>query len=76
MDGALRDIPKDGWEYEPIEPTAFGISKGGHVAHFSSFFWYFSSTRAKVQSSGTKTWISVKTNLGRTFTLSLLVVEI
>ena len=38
MDGALRDIPKDGWEYEPIGPTAFGISKGGHVANFSFFF--------------------------------------
>ena len=37
MDGALRDIPKDGWEYEPIGPTAFGISKGGHVANFFSF---------------------------------------
>ena len=45
MDGALRDIPKDGWEYEPIGPTAFGISKGGHVAHFSVFFLYFSSIR-------------------------------
>ena len=41
MDRALRDIPKDGWECEPIGPTAFGISKGGHVAHFSVFSCIF-----------------------------------
>ena len=43
---------------------------------FFSFFLYFSSTRTKVQDSGRKKWISVKKNLGRTFTLSLHAVEI
>ena len=62
MNLALREIPKDACEYETIGPTAFGISKGGHMAHFllACFsFLYFSSTRAKVQDSRTKTSISV-----------------
>ena len=75
MDGALRDIPKDGWEYEPIGPTAFAISGGRSCGSFFSFFLYFSSTRTKVQDSGRKKWISVKKDLGRTFTLSLHAVE-